>query len=165
MYCEMKVFGFAVDTLANRPVVILKDASDKNTIPLWLSSSEGVLMSAELLLWESTARSGRKDLMSLILAQIGIEIRSIVVEGMKDGIIEASVKFSRDGEEMSVAVRPCEAVIAALKYKMPILVAHEVLDLASGLAMTDEIAEENNARRFTDFLESLNPASLGKYPM
>jgi uncharacterized protein len=39
LFCEMKVFGFAVDTLANRPVVILKDASDANTIPLWLSTS------------------------------------------------------------------------------------------------------------------------------
>lgn len=165
MYCEMKVYGFAVDTLANRPVVILKDAADDNTIPLWLSTGEGLLMSAELMLWESTARSGRKDLMSLILARTGTEIRAIVIEGVRDGVIAASVKFSRDGEEMSVAVRPCEAIIAALKYKMPILVAQEVLEQASGLAMTEEIAAENNARRFTDFLENLNPASLGKYPM
>ena len=165
MYCEMKVFGFAVDTLANRPVVILKDAADDNTIPLWLSTNDGLLMSAELLLWESTARSGRKDLMALILDRTGIEIRSIVVEGMKDGVIEASVKFSRDEEELSVAVRPCEAIIAALKYKMPILVARGVLEQASGLTMTGELDEENNARRFTDFLENLNPASLGKYPM
>jgi hypothetical protein len=84
---------------------------------------------------------------------------------MKDGVIEASVNFNRDGEDLSVAVRPCEAIIAALKYKMPILVAREVLEQASGLTMSGEIAEENNARRFTDFLENLNPASLGKYPM
>jgi len=32
--------------------------------------------------------------------------------------------------------------------------------------MTDEkIARENDARRFIDFLESLDPAELGKYPM
>jgi len=83
--------------------------------------------------------------MTLILAKTGTEIQSIIVESIKDGVIAASVTFSRDGEVMSVAVRPCEAIVAALKYKMPILVAPEVLKQASGLAMTDEIAEENNA--------------------
>jgi hypothetical protein len=34
------------------------------------------------------------------------------------------------------------------------------------LAMADEtIARENDARRFVDFLENLDPADLGKYPM
>ena len=165
MYCEMKVFGFAVDTIANRPVVLLKDAADDNTIPLWLSTSEALVMSAELVLWESTARSGRKDLMTLLLDRTGTEIRAIVVEGLKDGVFAASVKFIRDGDELSVDVRPCEAIIAALKYKMPILVAVEVLERAAGMAMSEEIAEESNARRFTEFLENLDPSSLGRYPM
>jgi len=29
----------------------------------------------------------------------------------------------------------------------------------------DGFAEENNARRFVDFLDQLDPTSLGKYPM
>jgi hypothetical protein len=46
------------------------------------------------------------------------------------------------------------------------MLADEVMARASMLAMTDEkIARENDARRFVDFLENLDPSDLGKYPM
>jgi hypothetical protein len=46
------------------------------------------------------------------------------------------------------------------------MVADDVMARASVLAMTDEtIARENDARRFVDFLENLDPTDLGKYPM
>ena len=165
MYLEMRVFGFTVDTLANRPVVILKDDRD-NAVPLWLNTSEALSIAAEMVLWETTLHSGRKDLLTLLMAQTETEIGSLVISGVKDGVFSAFVNFIRNGEEMSVDVRPCEAIIAALKYKLPILVAEEVLDLASLAAISDEeISNENNARRFAEFLENLDPATLGKYPM
>lgn len=166
MYLEMTVFGFTMDSLAGRPVVILKDAKDSNTVPIWLSTSEALSIAAELMLWDSSGRSGRKDLMTLLLENTGTEIGSIVIEGLSDGVFTALVMFLRNGEELPVAVRPCEAIITALKYKMPIRVAEEVLQRASVLAMSDEeLARENNVRRFTEFLENLDPATLGKYPM
>lgn len=166
MYIEMTVFGFTIDSLANRPVVILKDAEDSNTIPLWLTASEALSIAAELILWDTGGRSGRKDLMTLLMAKTETEIGSIVIEGVNDGAFTAHVKFIRNGEEVPVEVRPCEAIIAALKYRLPIMVTEEVLERASVLAMSDkEFAQENNARRFAEFLEKLDPATLGKYPM
>jgi uncharacterized protein len=166
MYLEMTVFGFTMDSLANRPVVILKDAKESNTIPIWLSTAEALAIAAELILRDSSGRSGRKDLMAQLMAQTATEIGAIVIEGVNDGVFTALVKFIRNGEEVPVAVRPCEAISVALKYKMPLMVAEEVVAQASILALSDEeLARENNARRFTEFLENLDPASLGKYPM
>lgn len=166
MYLEMMVFGITIDSVANRPVVILKDAKDNNTIPLWLSTNDALSIAAELILGDTTARINGKDLMSLLMANTETMIGSIVVEGLKNGVFTAKVKFVRNGEELLVDVRPCEAIIAALKYKMPIMVAEEVLACASVQAMgEEEIAREHNARRYADFLENIDPASLGKYPM
>ncbi len=166
MYLEMSVFGFTIDSLANRPVVILKDAIGSNTVPIWLNAGEALSIAAELILWDSTARSGRKDLMTLLMNNMETEIGSISLEGGDDGAFTASVRFIRSGEELSVAVRPCEAIIAALKFKLPIMMAEEVLQRSAVLAISDEeMAGENNARRFTEFLENLDPATLGKYPM
>jgi uncharacterized protein len=166
MYLEMKVFGFTMDSIANRPVVILKDAKENNTVPIWLSTNEALSIASELVLWDSSGQGGRKDLMTLLMARTDTVIGSIVVEGLKDGAFTAVVKFIRNGEELPVVVRPCEAITAALKYKMPILVAEEVLERATVLAMSEEeLARENNARRFVEFLENLDPATLGKYPM
>ncbi|HEY6839449.1 MAG TPA: bifunctional nuclease family protein, partial [Geobacteraceae bacterium] len=69
-------------------------------------------------------------------------------------------------DEFRVDVRTCEALIASLKYEVPVLVSEEVVARASTIALEDAtIAEENDARRFVDYLEKLNPADLGKYPM
>lgn len=166
MYLEMTVSGFAIDSIASRPVVILKDAKESNTIPIWLTTSEALSIAAEMILWDSSARSGRKDLMDLLMENTKTGIGSIVIEGVSDGVFRAVVNFSRDGEELPVDVRPCEAIITALKYKIPIMVSEEVLERASLLALNDEeLARENNARRFVEFLENLDPATLGKYPM
>ena len=127
MYLEMSVFGFTIDSLANRPVVILKDAIGNNTVPIWLNAGEALSIAAELILWDSTARSGRKDLMTLLMDNMGTQIGSIAIEGGNNGVFTASVRFMQNGEELSVAVRPCEAIIAALKFKMPIMMAEEVL--------------------------------------
>lgn len=166
MYLEMSVFGFTMDSLASKPVVILKDAKGANTIPIWISATEAFAIAAELVLWDGSTNSRVKDLMALFLEKSGTEIRAITIDGLNNGVFTASVKFLRGDEEFRVEVRPCEAIMAALKYKLPILVAEEVLQRASVVVMNDEeLAGENNARRFAEFLENLDPTTLGKYPM
>lgn len=166
MYHKMKVSGFTLDTLAHRPVVILKDASDTNTIPIWISSQEAVSIVAELISRDVSAQNGRGDLMSLLLEKMAMGVAGVSIDSLNDGVFYASVIFHGEGGEVRLDVRPYEALMISLKYKLPVMVADEVLARASMLAMGDEsIARENDARRFADFLESLDPADLGKYPM
>jgi uncharacterized protein len=166
MYHEMTVFGFTIDSIASRPVVILKDARGNNTMPIWISTSEAFAIAAELMLWDNSASTRTKDLMALFLEKTGTEIGAIIIKGLSNGVFSATVKFLCGDEEFLVEVRPCEAILAALKYKMPILVAEEDLQRASVVAMSgEELAGENNARRFVEFLDNLDPATLGKYPM
>jgi bifunctional DNase/RNase len=166
MYIEMTVFGFTLDDIAGRPVVILKDAREGNTIPIWISATDAVALAAELVFRDGSAPRRSRDLMSLFLERTGTEIGAIIIEGVANGDFSASVKFLQGGGDILVDVRPCEAIVAALKYKMPILVSEEVLQRASVVAMNDEeLADGNNARRFVEFLDSLDPATLGKYPM
>ncbi len=165
-YHEMTVFGFTIDPIANRPVVILKDARDNNTVPIWITTAEAFAIAAELALGDCSSGSGNKDLMALFLEKTGTGIIAIIIGGLNEGAFAASVKFQRGDEEFVVDVRPCEAIMAALKYKMPVLVADEVLQRASVVAMSgEELAGEHNARRFAEFLDNLDPSTLGKYPM
>ncbi len=168
MYHKMKVFGFTLDTLAQRPVVILKDAEDANTVPIWISSQEAVSIAAELIRNDVAAENGHGDLLSLLLDRMAMKVAKVTIDDLQDGIFSASVVLHRDrGEsELRISVRPYEALLVSLKYRLPVLVADKVMARASLLAMADEkIARENDARRFVDFLENLDPAELGKYPM
>lgn len=166
VYREMTVHGFALDSIAQIPLVLLKDGDGKITLPIWISSMEAVTVAAELINRDAMSQSGTRDLLSLLLDQLNVSIDRITIEGLSETLFDAYVLFSRDGDSIRVKVRSCEAVVMALKYSMPILVADEVFEQASMLDVGDEHGfGDNAAGRFVDFLESLDPKDMGKYPM
>lgn len=165
-YREMNVHGFALDSLAQIPLVLLKDGEGKVTLPIWISSMEAVNVAAELINRDALAQSGTRDLMSLLLDQLKVSIERITIEGLSETNFDAYVLFSQDGNRLRVKVRSCEAVVMALKHSMPILVADDVFEQASMLDVGEEHGfGDNAAGRFVDFLESLDPKDMGKYPI
>jgi uncharacterized protein len=167
MYLEMKVYGFALDAIAQMPVIILKDADEKHAVPVWISTSESVTFAAEFVGREVSARNGRKDLFTALIEKLGMSIAGIMIESLREGVFTASVRLaSAGGEEMRLELHVSEAMLLSLKYRMPVLVNDELLTQVSTLDMNEEgFAQENNARRFVDFLDQLDPTTLGKYPM
>ena len=166
MYLKMNIHGFALDSIAQRPVVLLKDADEEHTIPIWINSSDTLYMVAELVRHDATAKSDRKDLLSALLGHLGAEVEEIVIEDVKDGLFDASVGVSVDDETLMLPVRISEALVLALKHSLPVMVAEHLLQKISQCdGETDERFTDADARRFVDFLENLDPADLGKYPM
>ncbi len=166
MYQTMKIFGFAVDPLANRPMVLLKGEDGDLTVPLWISMMEAFSMAAELVSREVVSQSGRGDLLTVLMERLGMRIAAVSLDGVRDGKVSASVIFTTGSEELRAEVRVCEALIASLKTTLPLRVHEEVIAWAATNAPGDEaVVRENESRRFVDFLEKLDPATLGKYPM
>jgi uncharacterized protein len=168
MYLDMKVYGFALDAIAQMPVIILKDADEKHVVPVWINASESVSFAAEFVGHEVPARNGRKDVFASLVERLGMSISSIVIESLRDGIFTASVRLApaEDGEEMRIELHVSEAMLLSLKYRLPIKVNSELLTQVATLDMSEEgFAKENNARRFVDFLDQLDPTAMGKYPM
>ncbi|WP_306533159.1 bifunctional nuclease family protein [Geobacter sp.] len=166
MYLKMSIYGFALDSIAQMPVVLLKDADEANTIPIWINSTDALYIVAELIRHDASAKSDRKDLLSALLGHLDAEVEEIVIEDMKDGLFDASVGVALDGETVKLDVRISEALVLALKHSLPVMVAEHLLhkiSLCDG--ETDERFTDADARRFVDFLENLDPADLGKYPM
>ena len=167
MYLEMKVYGFALDAIAQMPVIILKDAEEKHAVPVWISTSESVSFAAEFVGREVAARGGRKDVFTSLIDRLGMSVSSIAIESLQNGVFTASVRLAAaDGEEMRLELHVSEAMLLSLKYRLPVMVDRELLTQVSTLDMTEEgFAKENNARRFVDFLDQLDPSTMGKYPM
>ena len=167
IYLEMKVFGFALDAIAQMPVIILKDADEKHAVPVWISTSESVTFAAEFVGREASARNGRKDLFTTLIDRLGMSIARIVIESLRDGVFTASVRLAAaDGEELRLELHVSEAMLLSLKYRVPVMVNSDLLPQVSTLDMSEDgFAQENNARRFVDFLDQLDPSTLGKYPM
>ena len=164
MLLEMKVFGFALDAIAQMPVIILKDAEEKQAVPVWINASESVAFAAELVGRDISARSGRKDLFTSLIERLGMSVSSIVIESLRDGVFTASVRLASPGsEEMRLEVHVSEAMLLSIKYRLPVMVESEIMSHVSTLDMNEEgFAKENNARRFVDFLDHLDPTTMGK---
>lgn len=166
MYLEMKVCGFTLDSFAQMPVVLLKDAEEKNTLPIWISSMDAVSLAAELISRDMSVESGCCELMTKLMDQMCMKVDRITIDSLIDGVFDISIFFSGTGKEIRINVRPNEAVIMALKYDMPMHIAEEVIAQASVLtAMDEDIVIEHDASRYIDFLENLDPKDLGKYPI
>lgn len=166
MYLEMKVFGFALDAIAQMPVIILKDAEEKYAVPVWINASESISFAAQFVGREVSPRNSRKDVFTTLVEQLGMTVSSIMIESLRDGIFTASVRVMKEDEEIRLELHVVEAMLLSLKYQMPVLVNDELLTQVSSLDMNEEgFAKENNARRFVDFLDHMDPAAMGKYPM
>ena len=167
MYFDMKVFGFALDAIAQMPVIILKDAEEKHAVPVWINASESVSFAAQFVGREIPTRSSRKDVFTALIERLGMKVSGLVIESLRDGAFTASVRLSQgEDEEIRLEVHVVEALLLSLKYQLPVQVDSEVLSQVSSLDMNEEaLAKENNARRFVDFLDHMDPSSMGKYPM
>ncbi len=165
MYLKMNIHGFALDSIAQRPVVLLKDADEANTIPIWINSTDTLYIVAELVRHDAAAKSDRKDLLSALLGHLDAEVEEIVIEDMKDGLFDVSVGVSLEGETVMLPVRISEALVLALKHSLPVMVADHLLHKISKCDGESDRFTDADARRFVDFLENLDPADLGKYPM
>lgn len=167
MYLEMKVYGFALDPIAQMPVVILKGSDGEQSVPIWIGAAESVAFAAEFIGKEVSVRNGRKDMLSALLDRLGMSITRIAIEGVADGVFDAVVQLKNDeGEELELDLHVSEAMLLSLRYRLPVMVNEEIISEVSTLEMSqDAMAEESNARRFVDFLDQLDPSAMGKYPM
>lgn len=166
MYHRLNIHGFSLDSLSQRPMVLLKDGDGKVTLPLWLNKLDVLTVVAELLNRELLNQGGRRDLLGSFLKQIGMDVASVTIDSLNDGFYAASVRFEGAGEGVTMQVRPSEAIVAAMRFNLPVMVAEEVVNRATVMDLQDEqVQKESTARRVTEFLENIDPATLGKYPM
>lgn len=165
-YMTMSIHGFALDSIAHMPVVILRGADETSTLPIWINSTDALYIVAELVRHDASAKSDRKDLLSALLGHLGTEVREVAIDDMRDGLATASVGLVLNGELVKLDVRVSEALVLALKHSLPVMVARHLLDEAPSPAdATEERFTEADERRFVDFLDGLDPSDLGKYPM
>lgn len=165
-YLQMTIYGFALDSIAQMPVVILKDADESNSLPIWINNMDALYIVAELIRGDASAKSDRKDFLTALLDHLNTEITEISIESMKDGLFAASISIVVAGETVKLDVRTSEALVLAMKNKMSVMVARHLLEQPATLAGEGSGQfTEVDERRFVDFLENLDPADLGKYPM
>ena len=156
---RMTVRGIALDPITNMPIIILKDPDEKKALPIWVGIFEANAIALELEK-VSTPRPMTHDLIKNILEGLGIGVRQVVVNDLKDNTFFAVIELNNNGNVVNIDSRPSDAIALALRVNAPIFVTEKVVAQAKNTEVSEE-KEDND--KWKEWLENLKPEDFGRY--
>lgn len=166
MLKEMKVAGITVDPFTNTPIVLLKDAEEKDVLPIWIGLLEASSIATALENID-TPRPMTHDLIKNILDSLGVKVLKIEVNDLKDNTYYALLHIDVNKKRMVIDARPSDAIAIALRTNAPIFVEESVIQRSAKVDLTtqkeDKVVSESSD--WEDILENLSQDDFGKYKM
>jgi bifunctional DNase/RNase len=135
-FIEMEVKGVRLEPIGHNPVVLLTDKEGKKALPIWIGLLEGNAIDKELKNITSP-RPMTHDLLHSILTQVHVKVKEVKIVDLKDHTYFATLFLKLNKGVIEVDARPSDAIILALKSKIPILVSTKILD-EQGIALTQK---------------------------
>lgn len=127
----LKVHGVLVDPNTDTQIVILRDESNADILPIWVGTAEGT--SIRLALEDVIPpRPMSHDLIASLSTHLGMKISQVVVTDVQNNTYYAAVHVSLNGLERTVDSRPSDAIALALRAKCPIYVTQDILKRKAG---------------------------------
>ena len=126
MSIRMLINGLMMDPVTNMPIVVLRDESGTQTLPIWIGMFEAHAVALQLE--NSTpARPMTHDLMRDLLSSLEVSVDRIVVTALRERTFYAEIQMTQDGESIVVSSRPSDAIALAVRATVPIFADEEVL--------------------------------------
>ena len=162
---ETVVESIRVSLVTQTRVVILKEVDGDRHLPIWIGAYEAEAIAMELQ-GVTASRPLPYDLMRTIITDLGSEVQRVVISAVVDDVFHATIVVVRDGNPIEIDSRSSDAIALAVRVKVPILVADEIMDQA-GVAVdsdTDDepVARPAGAREAPSGSEQPNPAEEEK---
>jgi bifunctional DNase/RNase len=165
MLREMTVSGLTIDPFTNSPIMILKDVGSDKAVPIWIGLLEATAIASEL---ENIkfSRPMTHDLLKNIMELMETSVTKVEVCDLRDNTYFALIYLLREGREISIDARPSDAIALALRTQSPIFVADVVIQKARRVDLSaQEAITTEDAKKWTEILEGLDPEDFGKYKM
>ena len=154
---EMKVMGIALDTRTGSPIVVLHDLDNRKALPIWIGSAEAsaIIRKIENL---GVVRPMTHDLIVSIVEQTGYSLDRIEINNVEKETYYATLYLVKDDQTIEIDARPSDAIAVAMRMDAPIFVTANVL--MDGSVSTDAQKDEEEAKEFKDFIQSLKPSDF-----
>src|SRR3989440_12917314 len=126
MLTQMHVRGLMFDPYTNAYIVILRDESNTEMLPIWVGKPEASAISFAME-GITTPRPMTHDLMKVVLETADAKVISVVVTDLKDNTYYARIHLQHEDSEFTVDSRPSDAIALALRTSTPIFADDEVI--------------------------------------
>jgi uncharacterized protein len=158
---EVVIDSIRVSLMSPHRVILLKETDSERRLPIWIGPFETDAIVVELQQVE-TARPLTHDLLKNTIEELGGTVSHVLVNELRDDYFTARVFVDQNGKLLEIDSRPSDAVALAVRAKVPVFVAEEVMEEA-GILPEEEILSmeagempEENLDAFADFLDSLD---------
>jgi uncharacterized protein len=138
---EMTVESVRINLATNQRVVILKDGQGDRYLFIWIATAEAYSIAMELQ-GTTSLRPLTHDLLKSVIAELGGTIVSVIINDLSDDIYYARLVLDANGRHVEVDSRPSDAIALAVRAKVPIYVAENVLDSAGVTLQSSSESEE-----------------------
>lgn len=149
MLTQMHVRGLMFDPYTNAYIIILRDDSNAEMLPIWVGKPEASAISFAME-GVATPRPMTHDLMKTVLDTADATVISVVVTDLKENTYYARVHLLYEDSEYSIDARPSDAIALALRAKAPIFVNNDVI-------------RKHSNEEMDRWLENLKPKDFGKF--
>ena len=165
MLLEMRVFALAVDPFMNVPIIILKDESTQNVLPIWIGPLEASAIATELEKIQLT-RPMTHDLLKEIFKSLRITVSKIEITDIEDNVYYARIHLVSGDNHHSVDARPSDAIAVAMRTNAPIFVDQKVLEKSRNIDIKKGTDKDTDRQvQWLEMLSNLSPEDFGKYKM
>lgn len=154
---EMKVAAIALDAISRSPIVLLKDATERRALPIYIGQDQARSIIGALE-QQTSPRPLTHDLMANILRAWNLKLDKIIINSLEDNTFYALLCLTNGKIEQNIDCRPSDAIAIALRMGCPIWVMEEVVMDAS--IPVDRDADEEEMEAFRDFVANLSPEEL-----
>jgi hypothetical protein len=168
---EVTIDSVRVSLMSQHRLVVLKELESSRFLPIWIGPFEADAITIELQ-GVDVARPLTHDLLKAAIGKLGAEIESVAITDLRNDTFYAEITLIVDGRRLEIDSRPSDAIALAVRARVPIYVAREVLEQAAITPEPDletgagteggkpEGPEGDTPEAFREFLEGLDLSGL-----
>jgi bifunctional DNase/RNase len=160
---KVKVDSIRASLMSEHRVIILKDISTEQYLPIWIGPYEAEAIAIRLRDIE-VARPLTHDLLNNVISEMGGEVSHIAVTDLRDDTFYASIYMSLNGQRMEIDSRPSDAIALAVRANVPIFVEERVMAQA-GIVPESDITEQAGDEDLSAFREFIDGLDLDDLPL
>ncbi len=166
---EVEIDSVRVSLTNQQRIVILKKVNEERYLPIWIGLYEAEAITIALQEIQ-VARPQTHDLLKILIQTLNAKLLQIEIVSLADDVFYGNLILDVNGERRMVDCRPSDALALAIRMKVPILVAEDVMSQAGIVPEEDlteseaekpgddlfETADEQNLDIFEDFLKNID---------
>lgn len=135
--------------------ILLKELEQERQLPIFIHATEAEAIAAELEGYRPP-RPLTHDLLKNCVSALGGELQYVLINDLRNNIFYAVLHVVQDGREIDIDARPSDSIALAVRARVPVYVADEVMEAAGVYPSVEIQQEQEDLSVFRDFFETLD---------